>query len=268
MREALDPDLGAGLLLAGDVHGRRRVIADQGSWRDRGWACPTRTPRIDVRRHLRADLLRDRLTIDERGCHGTNSYRRTRRPVKLEATLRRRTRRSIDFILMIPGARWRRRCESRSSAPARRRRCCEHSAPSRCRSRWPGSWAGGGAIVGSDPLAVAADRRRIRLRRSMNCGRADAGRATPGASAVAGSAGWATGSAARIERVPPGPPRPVPMPEFHLAYYDNVLRQEPNGDWWFEALASQARRPELDRRHGSSARCSPAPAPAARRRRP
>ena len=53
---------------------------------------------------------------------------------------------------------------------------------------------------------------------------------------------------ARVERVPPGPPRPVPMPEFHLAYYDHVLRRDADGRWWFEALATEERRAELDRR--------------------
>src|SRR6202020_1388108 len=35
--------------------------------------------------------------------------------------------------------------------------------------------------------------------------------------------------AARIERLRAGPPRPVALPEFHLAYYDNVLRLDHAG---------------------------------------
>ena len=38
------------------------------------------------------------------------------------------------------------------------------------------------------------------------------------------------------------------MPEFHLAYYDHVLRRDADGQWWFEALATEERRAALDRR--------------------
>jgi para-aminobenzoate synthetase/4-amino-4-deoxychorismate lyase len=116
-----------------------------------------------------------------------------------------------------------------------------------------GSWAGGGAIVGSCPLAVAGD----------------GGATGPGAAAVdpfatldrlpavsghrlapdsvgGGWFGWlGYRLAALVERVPDGPPRPVAMPEHHLAYYDHVLRLDPSGHWWFEALATPARAAAL-----------------------
>jgi para-aminobenzoate synthetase/4-amino-4-deoxychorismate lyase len=49
----------------------------------------------------------------------------------------------------------------------------------------------------------------------------------------------------RIERVPAGPPRPVALPDFHLAYYDNLLRLDRDGRWWFEALVGAGREPAI-----------------------
>ena len=73
-----------------------------------------------------------------------------------------------------------------------------------------GDWAGGGAIVGSEPLRVvgARDDPFDAARRA-----AESRRATARASAAAGSATSATGSARRVERLPPPPPRPVPLPD-------------------------------------------------------
>jgi para-aminobenzoate synthetase/4-amino-4-deoxychorismate lyase len=41
------------------------------------------------------------------------------------------------------------------------------------------------------------------------------------------------------------------MPDFHLAYYDHLLRLDADGQWWFEALATESRSSELAarRRH-------------------
>jgi para-aminobenzoate synthetase/4-amino-4-deoxychorismate lyase len=108
-----------------------------------------------------------------------------------------------------------------------------------------GSWAGGGAIVGSTPIAVADDQDDpFAVLDELPAAPTDT--AGSGAGVGGGWFGWlGYRLAARVERVAPGPPRPVPMPEFHLAYYDNVLRQDPSGDWWFEALASEARAADL-----------------------
>lgn len=123
-----------------------------------------------------------------------------------------------------------------------------------------GQWAGGGAIVGSEPLAVAAPGDDpFALLDDLPFVQA-AGEAPAGA-VGGGWFGWLGYRLARlVERVPEGPFRPVPMPEFHLAYYDNVLRRDVSGRWWFEALviperrvALRARRRELERLLGARA---------------
>jgi para-aminobenzoate synthetase/4-amino-4-deoxychorismate lyase len=111
-----------------------------------------------------------------------------------------------------------------------------------------GQWAGGGAIVGSEPVAVAApddDPFAVLDRLPAVC---DA-ESVPAGAVGGGWFGWlGYRLGARLERVPDGPPRPVPMPDFHLAYYDHLLRLDAHGRWWFEALATDERRPALDRR--------------------
>jgi para-aminobenzoate synthetase / 4-amino-4-deoxychorismate lyase len=148
-----------------------------------------------------------------------------------------------------------------------------------------GTWAGGGAIIGSDPLRVAEptedpfallDALPVVAGTSSETGSdynpgeiiAPAvleGGVGPAPAILEGEVrtastvlegavgggwfGWlGYRLAARIERVPLAAVRPVGLPEFHLAYYDNVLRQDPTGVWWFEALASDERRAELDER--------------------
>jgi para-aminobenzoate synthetase / 4-amino-4-deoxychorismate lyase len=116
---------------------------------------------------------------------------------------------------------------------------------------WPfaltGSWAGGGAIVGSDPLLLADPA-------ADPFATLDALPAvlTPSRHPVAVGGGWfgwlGYRLGRRIEELPPGPPRPVPLPEHHLAYYDNVLRLDPDGRWWFESLVTPGRAEALARR--------------------
>ena len=144
-----------------------------------------------------------------------------------------------------------------------------------------GSWAGGGAIVGADPLRVATDTEDpfaildqlpqvqaaapgSRRADSAAPGSRRADSAAPGtdpadsaaragalpAGAVGGGwFGWlGYRLAARVEEIPLAADRPVALPEFHLAYYDNVLRRDPQGRWWFEALATDARHHALSER--------------------
>ncbi len=56
-----------------------------------------------------------------------------------------------------------------------------------------------------------------------------------------GWVGWlGYGLGARIERLPPSPPAPIPRPEFSLAFYDHVLVHD-GERWWFEGLWSPER---------------------------
>jgi para-aminobenzoate synthetase/4-amino-4-deoxychorismate lyase len=108
-----------------------------------------------------------------------------------------------------------------------------------------GAWAGGGALVGSQPLAVSAgdadpfallDRQPELL----------AGDAAAVGGGWFGFLGYRLG--ARLERVPQGPPRPAPLPDFALGFYDHLLRLDAEGRWWFEALWSLERDAVLRRR--------------------
>jgi para-aminobenzoate synthetase/4-amino-4-deoxychorismate lyase len=114
-----------------------------------------------------------------------------------------------------------------------------------------GLWAGGGAILGCAPVVVAGtDEDPFAVLDRLP---PVSPSTPPPAGAVGGGwFGWlGYRLGARVERVPAGPPRPVPMPEFHLAYYDHVLRRDDAGQWWFEALVTPERRVELAarRRH-------------------
>jgi para-aminobenzoate synthetase/4-amino-4-deoxychorismate lyase len=108
-----------------------------------------------------------------------------------------------------------------------------------------GSWAGGGAILGSEPIAVATDDADPFATLDDMPSPTDA--TSGGARAVGGGwfgwLGYRLGR--RIERVRSGPPRPVALPEFHLAFYDHVLHLDADGQWWFEALVSDDRRAAL-----------------------
>jgi para-aminobenzoate synthetase/4-amino-4-deoxychorismate lyase len=132
-----------------------------------------------------------------------------------------------------------------------------------------GDWAGGGAIVGSAPLVVAGpeeDPFELLDRQPVVTGAEQ-----PGADAVGGNSldagggnsldagggnspdavggGWfgylGYNLGARLERVPPPPPRHVKLPDFALAFYDHLLRLDADGRWWFEALWTDARDAEL-----------------------
>jgi para-aminobenzoate synthetase/4-amino-4-deoxychorismate lyase len=115
-----------------------------------------------------------------------------------------------------------------------------------------GAWAGGGAVLGSDPLEVVepgdlggGDPFAVLDRLP----RVDGADAAPSTAIGGGWFGWlGYRLAATVERVPLTRVRPVPMPELHLAYYDNVLRLDPAGRWWFEALATADRRSALEQR--------------------
>jgi para-aminobenzoate synthetase/4-amino-4-deoxychorismate lyase len=107
-----------------------------------------------------------------------------------------------------------------------------------------GDWAGGGAIVGGEPIHVArADEDPLAL--------LDAGLARPDGALPAGAVGggWfgrlGYGVGRRVEATSPPPPRPVPLPEASLALYDNVLVLDARHRLWFEALATPPREAAL-----------------------
>ena len=107
-----------------------------------------------------------------------------------------------------------------------------------------GDWAGGGALVGSEPLVVAGEDQdpfELLDRQPVVEAAAEHGEAVGG--------GWfgflAYNLGARLERVPPPPPRHVPLPDFTLAFYDHILRLDRHGRWWFEALWTEERDAEL-----------------------
>src|SRR5687767_12147918 len=114
-----------------------------------------------------------------------------------------------------------------------------------------GDWAGGGALVGSEPIAVAEpeeDPFEV-LDRQPVVETEPAGEATAGEPVGGGWFGYlGYNLGARLERVPPPPPRRVPLPDFALAFYDHLLRLDGDGRWWFEALWSDERDEALNAR--------------------
>ena len=92
-----------------------------------------------------------------------------------------------------------------------------------------GAWAGGGAILGANPL-------RDESHPPTGC---------DSAGIVGGGwFGWlGYGLGSQIENLPPQPPRPHALPDHDVAFYDHVWRLDADGQWWFEALTD--REPHL-----------------------
>jgi para-aminobenzoate synthetase / 4-amino-4-deoxychorismate lyase len=110
-----------------------------------------------------------------------------------------------------------------------------------------GAWSGGGAIIGSDPVRIA-DESEDPFALLDELPEVDGPLGTAGA-VGGGWFGWlGYRLATHVENVPLVATRPVELPDFHLAYYDNVLRLDADGVWWFEALVTRERRAELDDR--------------------
>jgi para-aminobenzoate synthetase/4-amino-4-deoxychorismate lyase len=110
-----------------------------------------------------------------------------------------------------------------------------------------GAWAGGGAILGCAPVEVAAeDGDPFALLDAAGhdgpLAGGDAAFASSNAAFVGG--GWVGALGYELRQlVEPGHPSPfdaAPPPPCVLARYDHVLRLDPGGRWWFEALASCA----------------------------
>jgi para-aminobenzoate synthetase/4-amino-4-deoxychorismate lyase len=141
-----------------------------------------------------------------------------------------------------------------------------------------GAWAGGGALLGSRPVRVAApgenlfglldDQPEVVVPAERpNAVEAPAGAGAPSAPAarVVGG-GWVgfLGFELRhaVERGHPPPPRPIAVPDGDLAFYDHLLRCDAAGRWWFEALITPEREAAiLERRDELAARLADPPPP-------
>ncbi len=121
-----------------------------------------------------------------------------------------------------------------------------------------GAWAGGGALLGSRPVRVSGpDDDLFALLDELP-------EVTAAGGAVGG--GWVgfLGFEAR-HRVEPGhppPPRPVPLPDGALSFYDHVLHMDAAGRWWFEALVTPEREAAIARRRDELAARLADPPPA------
>jgi para-aminobenzoate synthetase / 4-amino-4-deoxychorismate lyase len=107
-----------------------------------------------------------------------------------------------------------------------------------------GAWAGGGALVASGPIGCARpgeDPFAVLERMPEVDGEAEGV-----GGGWFGFLGYPLG--ARVERLPPAPHQPIAVGPSSLAYYDHLLRLDSEGQWWFEALWSDAAAPRLERR--------------------
>jgi para-aminobenzoate synthetase / 4-amino-4-deoxychorismate lyase len=119
-----------------------------------------------------------------------------------------------------------------------------------------GAWAGGGALLGSQPVRVSGpDDDLFALLDEVPevVGEDDVaaagGHSGPPRFVGGGWVGFLGFEARhRVEHGHPPPPRPVPLPDGALSYYDHVLRMDAAGRWWFEALVTPEREAAIERR--------------------
>ncbi len=125
-----------------------------------------------------------------------------------------------------------------------------------------GCWAGGGALIGSEPIAVAdADADPFTLLATQP-------RVARGAGDGAVAGGWfgylGYELGRQLEPVGASPPGGGGLAPTELAFYDHLVRCDGHGRWWFEALWTDARAADLsDRLRALDARAAQPP-----RRRP
>jgi para-aminobenzoate synthetase / 4-amino-4-deoxychorismate lyase len=112
-----------------------------------------------------------------------------------------------------------------------------------------GRWFGGRAVVASEPVIVSEGPSRDDPFELLD---AVAEIGPPGSVGDGVYGGWIGNLGYRcgqlVERLPDGPERLVPTPDWWLGYYDHVLHQDAEGRWWFEALWTSERAEALDRR--------------------
>jgi para-aminobenzoate synthetase/4-amino-4-deoxychorismate lyase len=125
-----------------------------------------------------------------------------------------------------------------------------------------GRWAGGGALIGSEPARVAAaEEDPFALLDDQSAVHGETGDAAAPYGAVGGGwfgyLGYQLGR--RLEPIGAGP-RPVrALPAFAMAFYDHLLRLDADGRWWFEALWTEERGPALEERLATLERRAGAP---------
>jgi para-aminobenzoate synthetase/4-amino-4-deoxychorismate lyase len=112
-----------------------------------------------------------------------------------------------------------------------------------------GRWAGGGALIGSEPVRIATaaeDPFALLDQHPLVANTGDTDEPHPTAPVGGGWIGYlGYGLGRRLEPVAAGPPSPAAVPEFALGYYDHMLRRDADGRWWFEALWCEARAGQL-----------------------
>jgi para-aminobenzoate synthetase / 4-amino-4-deoxychorismate lyase len=142
-----------------------------------------------------------------------------------------------------------------------------------------GRWAGGGALIGSEPIRVAAsdedpfavldDQPSVGDPRTMHGDPVvppGGHPLAPGREAGAVGGGWfgylGYELGRRVEPVGTSPPDAGSLPAFELAFYDHLLHLDGDGRWWFEALWSEPRVGVLrERMTELQARAATLPAP-------
>src|SRR5690349_16724915 len=105
-----------------------------------------------------------------------------------------------------------------------------------------GRWAGGGALLLSEPIKTLGPDDDVFAVLD--------GVPAPGTAGEVVGGGWFGYLGYRLgrelERLPPEPPRPVPVPPAELSLYDHLLRFDANrGRWSFEMLWTPARADAL-----------------------
>ena len=101
-----------------------------------------------------------------------------------------------------------------------------------------GDWAGGAALLGSEPVAVAHEEEDPFALLDRQPAVADGGDAIVGGGWF-GYLGYTLG--ARLERVPKGPRGPFPLPGSPWPSTTTSCASTPQGQWWFEALWTDER---------------------------